>query len=163
MLGEDTRVSATIFTSLIVNFSRHLYIEYIQNAFRTPTYSCACYFPAAHLNCWHENARTLDILWKVTWCFVDLHRNMSVFAKLSRTLGYLPLPSLRSSFIRTDLLSFQTIWEQGQDAGLQIQSFDFLDWAWPTNDGEDVAYSLHELVHGDARGPVSCRSGTSSE
>ena len=61
-------------SSLRYNFSRHLlsifhvsynyYIEYIQNAFRTPTYSCACYFTAAvsPLNCWHKNARTLDSL-----------------------------------------------------------------------------------------------------
>ena len=120
--------------SLRYNFSRHLlsifHVIYILSTYKTHSgpHSCACYFTAAvsPLNCWHENARTLEILWKVTWFFVDFHRNMSVFAKLSRTLGYLPFPSLRSSFIRTDLLSFQTR-EQGRDAGLQIQSFDFLD------------------------------------
>ena len=106
--------------SLRYNFSRHLlsifHVSYILSTYKTHSgpqhiHAHATLRPRCHpyiLNCWHKNARTLDILWKVIWFFVDLHRNMSVFAKLSRTLGYLPFPSLRSSFIRTDLLSFQT-------------------------------------------------------
>ena len=74
---------------------------------------------------------------------------MSVFATLSRTLGYLPFPSLRSSFIRTDLLSFQTIWEQGLDAGLQTQPFDFLDLGVANE--RRLGRRLHELVTHDDR------------
>ena len=74
---------------------------------------------------------------------------MSVFAKLSRTLGYPPFPSLRRSFIRTDLLSFQTIWEQGLDAGLQIQHFDILDLGVANE--RRRGRRLHELVTQDDR------------
>ena len=117
--------------SLRYNFSRHL-LSIFHVIYTYKTHSGHQHIPVhatlrPRCHPWHENARTLDILSNVTWFFVDLHRNMSVFAKLSRTLGYFPFPSLQSSFIRTDLLSFQTVWEHGLDAGLQIQSFDFLD------------------------------------
>ena len=52
-------------------FTRQFYIEYMK---RTPKLSCACYFTVSRLNCWHKNARTLKIFWKVAWFFVDLHR-----------------------------------------------------------------------------------------
>ena len=83
-------------TPLRYNFSRHS----IRNAIRTIKLSCECYFTVSRLNCWHKNARTLEFL-KSGLGFCS--HNMSVFAKLSRTLGCLQFPSLRSPYMQTDL------------------------------------------------------------
>ena len=147
MLGEGNSTLQYFFTSLIVNFSRkmNMYMKRILE----PKLFCACYFTVSCLNCWHKNGRTSDIFEKWLGFLLTFIVKCQVSLNIrERWVLYLLFPSPRSPFIQTDLLSFQRMWDQGLEAGLQSQPFDFL-WHGQRTTSARTSFTVNQPTPND--------------